>query len=224
MPFPPDGPRLPFLPSTLPLRGVTVLAVDDSRFTCDALRLILTRAGARLKRAETLAAARSHLACYRPDVVIADLGLPDGRGEDLIVEASAQGLPVLATSGDPGGRIPALDAGAVAFVDKPIPSVAGFLRLIRQLVAGTGADAGGEDVTPPTGDPLALRDDLARAATLVGGRGGCSAYATGFIRSLARAAGDTALEKAALAAASETGQRELSQLLALRLADFAVLC
>jgi CheY-like chemotaxis protein len=225
MPFPPEGPRLPDVPaSALPLRGVTVLAVEDSRFTCDALRLVLTRSGARLKRAETLAAARSHLACYRPDLVIADLGLPDGRGEALIAELAATGQPVLALSGDPGARDAALDAGAVAFIDKPIPSVADFLRLVGQLVAGDRADVAGGAPPGSPADPLALRDDLARAAQLITSGGSDLGYVAGFLRSLARAAGDTALERAALAAATDTGRLALSQLVADRLSALHPVC
>jgi CheY-like chemotaxis protein len=219
MPFPPDGPGLPpaHNSATLPLRGVTVLVVEDSRVTCDALRLIFQRTGARLRRAETLSSARSHMNNYRPDLVIVDLGLPDGRGEPLIADAAAQGLPVLALSGDPDGRATALDAGAIAFVEKPIPSVAGFLRLIRQLVAGVGAEASGEEIAAPPADPLALRDDLALAAALVAGPRADSAYATGFVRSLARSAGDHDLEIAALQARSESGRAALAALLSARL-------
>jgi CheY-like chemotaxis protein len=201
----------------LPLRGITLLAVEDSRFTCDALRLICQRSGARLRRAETIAAARRQLGRLRPDLVIVDLGLPDGRGETLIADLSARGLPVLAISGDPEGRATALDAGAVAFVDKPIPSVAGVVRLIRQLVAGVGAEALGEEVATPQGDPMALRDDLARAAALVSAGGADPDYTTGFVRSLARAAGDDALERAALQAATEAGRHALVQALTERL-------
>ena len=219
MPFPPDGP-LPPLDSPLPLRGVTVLAVEDSRFASDMLRLILTRAGARLRRVETLEAAWSHLASYRPDLLIADLGLPDGRGEELIAAASARGIPVLAISGDPDGRASALDAGAVAFFDKPFPSVAGFLRLVRQLLTGTGPDVAAEAMVAPPADPMALRDDLARAAALVEGTGDAG-YLSGFVRGLARTIGDAPLEAAAVRAAvgagGEDGRQALSRLLAERL-------
>ncbi len=215
MPFPPDGPSLT-APTSLPLRGVTVLAVEDSRFASDALRLILTRAGARLRRTETLSAAQVHLACYRPDLVIADLGLPDGRGEDLIAAASARGIPVLAVSGHPEGREAAMDAGAVAFFDKPFPSVAGFLRLVEQLLTGRGPEAEPPLVEVSGGDPIALRDDLTRAAALVE-EAADPVYVAGFVRGLARSIGDRALEEAAVAAAGEGGRQQLSAVLAERL-------
>ncbi|MCX7286704.1 MAG: response regulator [Rhodobacterales bacterium] len=220
MPIPPDSPRLMDSGTSAvvqPLRGVTVLLVEDSRHTCDALRLIFQRSGARLRRAETLATARAHLGRYRPDLVIVDLGLPDGRGEIFIAEAAENGLAVLALSGDPDGRGSALEAGAVAFLDKPIMSVAAFLRLVRQLVAGFGAPQAEEEILPPAADPAALRDDLVRAAALLAEDGGDLAYATGFVRSLARAAGDIMLEEAALQAASAAGQKALADLLTLRL-------
>lgn len=197
MPFLPD-PQLPAAPqgAALPLQGLTLMIVDDSRFTCDALRLILQRAGAKLRRAESLEIARLHLHCYRPDLAIVDLGLPDGRGEDLIAELSAEGFPVLGISGDPDGRTSALDAGAAAFLEKPIASVAGLVRLIRQLTTGVGPVEKGEEVPVPSGDPVALRDDLKRGAELIAGPGD-PAYARAFLQSLARASGDTALEQAA---------------------------
>ena len=216
MPFPPDGPRLPSVSNPLPLRGLTVLAVEDSRFSSDALRLILTRAGARLRRVETLAAGRTHLARYRPDLLVVDLGLPDGRGEELIAAASARGIPVLAVSGNPDGRGAALDAGAVAFFEKPIPSVAAFLRLVQQLLTGTGAEAETPAVWPAAVDPMALRDDLAHAAALVE-RAGDTGYVAGFLRGVARSTGDAVLEEAALHAEGEGGRKALSDLITQRL-------
>lgn len=221
MPFPPDAPRLQDLTlGRLPLRGVTVLVVDDSRFTCDALRLILTRAGARLRRAETLAQGRRHLQRSPPDLAIVDIGLPDGRGDGLIAEITALGLPVLATSGDPEARVLALQAGAVAFLDKPLPSVPRLIRLIAQLSMGAGADVSGvamPDLAGQYPDPLALRDDLARAVALVADQGD-PGYAAGFVRSLARDAGDATLEAAALGAGCAAGQAALARILQERLA------
>ena len=204
----------------LPLQGLTLMIVDDSRFACDALRLILNRAGARLRRAESLEIARLHLNCYRPDLAIIDLGLPDGRGEDLIAELSAAGFPVLGISGDPDGRDAALDAGAAAFVEKPIGSVAGLVRLIRQLTTGVGPVEKGEETPSPAGDPVALRDDLARAASLIAAPGD-PGYARAFVQSLARASGDLALEAAVRTSHTALDRARLARMIAERLAALA---
>jgi CheY-like chemotaxis protein len=221
MPFPPEQ-MIPQPPphgaGRLPLQGLSLLIVDDSRFTCDALRLILQRAGARLRRAESLEIARLHLAFRRPDLAIVDLGLPDGRGEDLIAELAAEGFPVLGLSGDPDGRTSALDAGAAAFVEKPLGSAAGLVRLIRQLVTGAGALEKGDDPSLPVGDPMALRDDLARASALIT-TDGDPGYALSFLRSLARASGDAALETAVQDAHTAFDRALLAQMLQDRIAS-----
>lgn len=223
MPFPPD-PMVPPLPGSavrLPLQGVMLLIVDDSRFACDALRLILGRAGGRLRRAESLEVARLHIACYRPDLAIVDLGLPDGRGEDLIAELAAQGLPVLGLSGDPEGRDRALDAGATAFLEKPVASTAALVRLIRQLATGAGAEDKGEERPAPQGDPMALRDDLVSAARLVRTRADPT-YALAFVQSLGRASQDTALELAAKRATTAFDRAGLAHMIDQRIAALQV--
>jgi DNA-binding NarL/FixJ family response regulator len=187
--------------SALPLRGITILAVEDSRFASEALRLMCQRLGARLRRAETIHAARSHLRLYRPNVVIVDLGLPDGRGEALIGEIIAGGQPVvvLGTSGDPAGRALALAAGAAGFLDKPLESLAAFQALlIRHLPERIAAMAVGTEA-PLHPDSLALRDDLARAAALIeaGTSSETQAYLSGFLSGVARHAHDAALAEAA---------------------------
>ena len=225
MPFPPE-PMVPQIPPNgagrLPLQGLSLLIVDDSRFTCDALRLILQRAGAKLRRAESLEIARLHLAFRRPDLAIVDLGLPDGRGEDLIAELAAEGFPVLGLSGDPDGRSAAMDAGATGFIEKPLGSAAALVRLIRQLVTGAGAVEKGEDLALPLGDPIALRDDLTRAVALITAPGD-PGYALSFLRSLARASGDAALEDAVQAAHTGFDRARLAQLLQDRIAGLKIL-
>lgn len=239
MPLPPSPPARGVTAADLllptpdsPLRGLTVLVVEDSRFAAEALRLVCRRTGARLRRADTLQAARRHLRAYRPDIVLVDLGLPDGRGEGLIAQLAAMApRPViLATSGDPAAGPAACAAGATAFLDKPMAGVAGFLSAVlphlpdRARLAGLCAPAAG----PLAPDPLALRDDLAHAARLLdraapdtgfdrAGSGHAGAdlagadHAAGFVQGVARSAGDPALEAAAHAA-----RRDPARLPALR--------
>lgn len=189
----------------LPLSGLTVLLVEDSRFASDAMRLMSQRSGARLRRAETMEQARAHLKTYRPDVVIVDLGLPDGRGDRLIRELTVarQGTVVLGTSGDPDGRKQALAAGALGFLDKPLPGLAGFQRAVLRHLPGRFAivTEGAGDMIEA--DPLALQDDLAHAVDLMALEPdpGQRRYLATFLGGLARVAGDGALADAAQALA-----------------------
>lgn len=182
----------------LPLSGLTVLLVEDSRFTSDALRLMCQRSGARMRRADTLDLARAHLRTYRPDVVIVDLGLPDGRGDGLIAELRGSGALVIAASGDPAGRAGAMRAGAAAFMDKPLPGLAAFQRMILHHLPGRFA-VPSSDASRAVADPLALRDDLRRAAALLEGADGPERrrYLGGFLAGVARSTGDRGLARAA---------------------------
>ena len=94
-------------PAARPFLGLRLLLVEDSRFAAEAVRLMCLKSGARLRRADSLAAAHRHLAAYVPAVTIVDLGLPDGPGESLIAElAAAGGHGILALSGDPDPKTP----------------------------------------------------------------------------------------------------------------------
>ncbi|CAN1546573.1 Signal transduction response regulator, receiver domain [Paracoccaceae bacterium] len=229
MPFPPNVPLLAAGPPTvgsenaLPFRGLTLLLVEDSRFTCDALRLICLRAGGRLRRAETLARAQAYLARFHPDLVIVDLGLPDGRGEALIAELAAGGLPVLGMSGDPDGRVAAFAEGASGFVEKPVGSIAAFQALVLGSVGRDPADMPEAAALPvPVGgiDPQAYQDDLLRASDLIEGSEPVDAgYAASFLRSLGRAAGDDDLERAAAEAQTAPGRAALARMLQDRLRE-----
>lgn len=201
----PPGFVLPSLAAgaELPLHGVTILVVEDSRYACEALRLMSQRAGARLRRADTLAVARAHLRVYRPDVVIIDLGLPDGRGEGLIRElalARQRPLAVLGTSGNPDGRGSALAAGAEGFLDKPLESFVDFCTLLRRFLPGLAPTVVEEAVIEP--DPLALQDDLSRAAVALCAEPDAAGrrYLAGFVLGVAHHAHDSALARAASAA------------------------
>ena len=90
--------------SDRPLLGQSVLVVEDSRHSGEALRLMCMKGGARIRRADCLKSADRHLISWRPSIVVIDLGLPDGSGLDLIARldvASPRVAVVIAVSGDP---------------------------------------------------------------------------------------------------------------------------
>jgi len=195
-----------FASARKPLLGLTILLVEDSRFCSEAVRLLCLRSGARLRRADSLAAARRHLAGYRPAVVMVDLGLPDGSGLELIREVAAyQPRPpvVLATSGDdPAICGPsALAAGADGFIQKPLKNMQVFQQhLLQHLQVQPDVDFTDvisiqPDVNP---DQLALREDLDQIAHLL--REALDAkdhhtltYVAQFLRSVAEVAKETEL-------------------------------
>jgi CheY-like chemotaxis protein len=155
-----------------PLLGQTLLVVEDSRFASEAIRLLALRSGARIRRADCLASARRHLGAYRPDVVIVDLGLPDGSGLELIrALSSGEGRPraLIATSGAPESEGDALAAGADGFLPKPVESLGAFqaavLALLPTEVGPLGPRLVSGDVVEP--DRLALSEDIERAGGML---------------------------------------------------------
>lgn len=186
-----------------PLLGLTVLVVEDSRYACEALRLMCLKSGARIRRADSLVSARRHLQTFRPTVVIIDLGLPDGDGRELIAELSTAAPRVdviLATSGDADSADGAIAAGADGFLPKPVNGLAGFQSAVLEHLPAERLPKGPrtlpDDVIVP--DQLALRDDLQHLATLLTDVQGEEdlLYASQFLASIARSSDDTHLKAA----------------------------
>jgi CheY-like chemotaxis protein len=183
-----------------PLLGQTVLAVEDSRCAGEALRLLALRSGARFRRADSLRAAARHLRTYRPTVVICDLGLPDGSGLTLLEElarARARVAGLIAISGDPALEARALEAGATAFLAKPVASVGAFQTVVLSALPPGEGPAGprvlcAEAVLP---DPDSVTDDLAHVADLLSSSeaDGTADYIAGFVAGIGRVAGDPQL-------------------------------
>ncbi|MCK0150091.1 response regulator [Marivita sp. S6314] len=188
-----------------PLLGLTILAVEDSRYACDALRLMCMHSGARLRRADCLKSARRHLQVYRPSVVVVDMGLPDGSGADLIFELSTS-LPrvsvLLGTSGDSFAEDIAFAAGADGFLSKPITNLGSFQNAILQHLPEERQPCGlraidNGSIEP---DPIAFREDMAHMAEILEGPVDDRTidYVALFLRGVASTAADEALESAAL--------------------------
>ena len=193
-----------------PLTGLTVLVVEDSRYASEAVRLLCLRSGARIRRADCLKSAARHLQTYRPSVVIADMGLPDGTGAELIAQivAATPRVPVvLGLSGDPDNETAALAAGADGFLTKPVESLAIFQQMILSALPRDAQPLGlrvlPDDTIFP--DATALRDDLAHVAEVLSAAQDTAAidYIARFLAGVARSAHDQPLEDAAAALARD---------------------
>jgi DNA-binding NarL/FixJ family response regulator len=95
--------------------------------------------------APNCATARAILATTAPDILLADLGLPDGSGIDIIRETARRypqcDIMVVTVFGDEDHVLASIEAGAAGYVLKDsIPEE--FLGLLRQLRAG------GSPITP----------------------------------------------------------------------------
>ncbi|MDC0738166.1 response regulator [Cognatishimia sp. SS12] len=187
-----------------PLLGLTVLVVEDSRYASDALRLMCLKSGARIRRADSLRAARRHLRAYRPSVAIIDLGLPDGSGLDLIrdlTQPSSAGMTVLAFSGEETAEKPALAAGANGFLAKPVVSLPAFQAAILCHLPAERRPPPLRSIsdTKVTPDPMTFADDLCHAAKVLqkSQNDANLRYAAQFLSSLAQSAGDGALKSEA---------------------------
>ena len=110
-----------------------VLHVDDDRDILEVTAAALSDA-AEIVQAETLAAARVLLAKARPDLVILDLGLPDGSGLELLSELGDEAgrtVPVIVYSAQEMDA--ALADRVEAVLTKSRTSLAGLARTVRRL-------------------------------------------------------------------------------------------
>lgn len=200
--------------ATRPLLGQTILVVEDSRYACDAIRLMCLHSGARIRRADCLRSARRHLQIYRPSVILVDMGLPDGSGADLIAElsdASPRIGAILGMSGDDYRQKDAMHAGADGFLSKPLKSLSYFQRSILDRLPEdrrpNSLHAVRDEVIHP--DPMAYQDDMAHIADILAGPNDHKSldYAAQFLRGVARDADDIILADAAgkLAASRANG-------------------
>jgi signal transduction histidine kinase len=120
-------------PSTPALR---LLVVEDHAATREVLRRLLTHSGHHVTLAGTKEEALAAFAASQPDVVISDLGLPDGSGIDLMRELQQRRkIPGIALSGYGMENDLKLtqEAGFVAHLVKPINSEQ--LRLLLSEIA-----------------------------------------------------------------------------------------
>lgn len=100
----------------------SVLIVEDEQAIRRFLRTALEAEGLRVFDAQTLQRGLLEAATRKPDLVILDLGLPDGDGIDFIRDFrqwSATPVIVLSARSEENDKIAALDAGADDYLSKP---------------------------------------------------------------------------------------------------------
>ncbi len=113
--------------------GPLVLVVEDEPPLRRFLRASLGAHGHPVLEAETARQAEQLIASHNPEVVLLDLGLPDGDGIELTRRLrawTAVPIVVLSARGREADKVEALDAGADDYLTKPF-GVAELLARIR---------------------------------------------------------------------------------------------
>jgi two-component system, OmpR family, copper resistance phosphate regulon response regulator CusR len=115
-----------------------ILVVEDDARVAALLRRGLTDEGYQVDVARTCASAESMVCTAPPDLVLLDLGLPDGDGLDLLARLRKRqaGLPVMAlTARDQiEQRVAGLEAGADDYLVKPFafPELLARVRALQR--------------------------------------------------------------------------------------------
>jgi two-component system KDP operon response regulator KdpE len=110
-----------------------IAVIEDEAPIRRFLRASLAAEGYRVLEAETMRDGLRVITQDHPDLVLLDLGLPDGDGVQIITEArgwSSLPIIVLSARGEERSKIAALDAGADDYLTKPF-SVGELLARIR---------------------------------------------------------------------------------------------
>lgn len=99
-----------------------ILLVEDERNIRHFVRTILMTNGYQVVEAKTAAEGKNAFISNSPDVVILDLGLPDGDGMDVLKQIRSEfstPIIVLSARSDEKDKVAALDAGANDYITKP---------------------------------------------------------------------------------------------------------
>src|SRR5688572_1373560 len=117
-----------------------VLIVEDDREIRGLLLSVLAVEGFEVRTAVTVREARALLQHDSPDLVILDLGLPDGDGADLLQRTRGMASPpvvVVSARHDEAQKIALLDAGADDYLVKPF-GVGELLARVRVALRHRG--------------------------------------------------------------------------------------
>ena len=148
--------------------GPLVLVVEDEAQMRRFLRAALGANGFRIVEAETAAQALALAPSHNPEMILLDLGLPDGDGLDVtrrLREWSTAPIIVLSARGREEDKVTALDAGADDYLTKPFGT--GELLARMRVALRHAANAG--PAAPQVIEAGRIKIDLtARLVTLDG--------------------------------------------------------
>jgi two-component system, OmpR family, KDP operon response regulator KdpE len=116
--------------------AANVLLIEDEKQIRRFVRVAIEEEGCQVSEAETVAQGLVEAGLRKPDLLILDLGLPDGNGIDLIRDLRGwSDVPVLILSArsQENDKIAALDAGADDYLTKPF-SVGELRARVRALL------------------------------------------------------------------------------------------
>jgi DNA-binding response OmpR family regulator len=121
-----------------------LLLIEDDPELSDGLQQSLAQSGYAVDVARTAHAGRAACAATRYEMLILDLGLPDGDGLSLLRELRTQGMQapvlILTARGGLDDRIAGLDAGGDDYLAKPF--ALGELEARVRALLRRGPDAG----------------------------------------------------------------------------------
>lgn len=128
----------------------TVIVVEDEERIRHFIKLALESEGYQVHEADTIQRGLIEAGTRQPDMVVLDLGLPDGDGADFIRQLRAwSGIPVLVLSARSGenDKVAALDAGADDYLTKPFGAAELQARVRAHLRRSTQQDKGDSSVS-----------------------------------------------------------------------------
>ena len=134
--------------------NLTVVVIEDEPQIRRFVRSALEGEGWLVHEADTAKKGLTEAGTRKPDLLVLDLGLPDGSGLDVIRDVrgwSAVPIIVLSARSDEADKIAALDAGADDYLTKPF-GVGELLARVRANLrrprTATGDGAGAEMSDP----------------------------------------------------------------------------
>jgi CheY-like chemotaxis protein len=126
-----------------PLQGIRILLVEDFQDALEAVTTLLEQAGAEVTPASTSAQGLSWLDQQVPDIIVADIGLPEEDGMAFIRKVRVRpgkekGVPAVALAGWglPRDRARAQEAGFQAHLVKPVEP-ATLVSVVKALAVGS---------------------------------------------------------------------------------------